>query len=203
MIKNKFKAVIFDLGNVLLKVDFLNGPISLLTGKASDYKNIINELYREQLFTDYNSGRLTPVQFYKEIIHKFDLNIEYKEFTAKWCDIFTPIPGMEQLVIRAAQNCKIGLLSDTDPLHWQHCLEQFPYLQIFERPALSYEIGSLKPAAENYLAAAKNVNTPPAQCIFIDDREQNVIGAREAGMEAIHFIAAEQLKSELRKLQIL
>jgi len=203
MIKNNFEAVIFDLGNVLLKLDFLNGPISLFTGTISDHKNIINDLYNEQLFTDYNKGLLSPHQFYKEIISKFNLNIEYKEFAAKWCDIFTPIPDMEQLVNEIAENYKVGLLSDTDPLHWQYCLEQFPYLNIFKQPAVSYEIGSLKPAAKNYLTAAKNVNTPPKKCVFIDDREKNVRGARQTGMEAIHFISVEQLKSELTKLEVL
>lgn len=203
MKKNKFEAVIFDLGNVLLKLDFLNGPVSLFTGTVSDPKDIINDLYNEQLFTDYNKGLLSPHQFYKEIISKFNLNIEYKEFSAKWCDIFIPIPGMEELVNDISQNYKTGLLSDTDPLHWQYCLEQFPYLKIFEKPSVSYEIGNLKPAAVNYITAAKNVDTLPEKCVFIDDREKNVKGAREAGMEAVHFISFEQLRSELKKLEIL
>jgi FMN phosphatase YigB (HAD superfamily) len=61
----------------------------------------------------------------------------------------------------------------------------------------------MKPNAEIYLAAAKNVNTPPEHCLFIDDLQINVEGARAAGMQATRFENIDALARELKKMGLL
>ena len=61
----------------------------------------------------------------------------------------------------------------------------------------------MKPNPEIYLTAADNVNTPPQKCLYIDDLEMNVKGARAVGMTAIRFENAEQLKIALEHYKLL
>ena len=61
----------------------------------------------------------------------------------------------------------------------------------------------MKPNAGVYLAAAENVQTPPQHCLFIDDLQANVEGARAAGMQAIRFESVYTLARDLKKIQLL
>ncbi len=112
--------------------------------------------------------------------------------------------GMPELVAELAERYSLGILSDTDPLHWQYCLEQFPLLHLFAKPTLSFQTGLLKPDPQCYSLAAHNTaGTPVESCLFIDDREENVIGARKAGMKALQFTDLASLRRDLNNLHIL
>lgn len=196
----EIKAIIFDLGKVLVDVNFNKGIFGLFTNHASNTPQAIHQLYQQALFRDYNCGRISGAEFYEAVNKKFKLGLKYPEFVDKWCAVFEPMPGMEELVKQVARNYKVGLLSDTDPLHWHYCLDNFPVLKIFSKPALSYEIGQLKPAAKCYLSAVRNIGLEPAQCLFIDDRQQNVLGAQKNGMKALLFTSPEKLSIDLQAL---
>ena len=198
MNKNGVEAVIFDLGRVLVDVNFGKGIMGYFSGGASDPLRAVHQIYSEPLFRDYNCGRISSAEFYEEINFKYSLELKYHDFVDKWCNVFEVIPGMPDLVERVARKYKVGLLSDTDPLHWHYCLNRFPFLKIFKRPALSYEVGQLKPAGKCYLIAAENIKTKPERCLFIDDRPENVLGARKAGMRAIRFFSPKKLTADLQ-----
>ena len=55
--------------------------------------------------------------------------------------------------------------------------------ELFDLYALSFEIGAMKPDARIYAAAAEMAGVPPEKIFFIDDREENVEGARAAGWQ--------------------
>jgi len=63
---------------------------------------------------------------------------------------------------------------------------------------VSCETGLRKPDPEAYLDAARRVAAPPAQCLFVDDRESNCEAARAVGMRALRFEGAEPLREALR-----
>ncbi|GAA1042856.1 hypothetical protein GCM10009557_69840 [Virgisporangium ochraceum] len=66
-------------------------------------------------------------------------------------------------------------------------LDQFGIAGDFDAVANSSAIGSYKPQKEYFLAACALVDTPPAQCLLIDDTDRNVRGARAAGLSALRF----------------
>lgn len=70
----------------------------------------------------------------------------------------------------------------------------------FDVLVVSSEIGVMKPDPEIYRIALEKTDTPPGQGVFIDDFIENVEGARQAGMHAIHFKAAPQALEDLHDL---
>ena len=197
-------AIIFDLGRVLIDVDFTRGLFKYYQGNRHETDSeIIERIFRDDLFITFATGKISPEELYKALTHKYKLPLTYDQFVRKWCDIFSPMDGMETLVHEIAANYPVGLLSDTDPLHWHYCLQTYPYLQLFNKPSLSYEIGALKPDPVCYLTAAKNVSRPPQLCLFIDDREKNVEGAKKVGMKSLLFTGVDDLRDELSTLHIL
>lgn len=200
----KFHAVIFDLGRVLVDVDFTRGLFPYLDGrKGQDDQTILREVFKNPIFRKYSTGKIDTQTLYQKIITTFNLNMPFDRFSELWCDVFTPMEGMEDIVERVSKRFKLGLLSDTDPLHWEFVLKEYPFLKRFSDPTLSFEIGVLKPAPLCYKKASEHVQIPIEECLFIDDRDINIIGAREAGMEAIQFINKEQLERELKERGIL
>jgi HAD superfamily hydrolase (TIGR01509 family) len=60
----------------------------------------------------------------------------------------------------------------------------------------SYQIGALKPDPRAYQAMLERLRITAGQCVFVDDAEQNIAGARAEGIDALRFLSADLLTSE-------
>jgi putative hydrolase of the HAD superfamily len=204
MESREIKAIIFDLGRVLIDVDFKRGLFRYVNGdNARDDNALLEQLFSDPLFVQFGTGRIKPTDFYQQIQKRINQQISFDQFKAAWCDIFSPIPGINQLVADLSGNYQLGLLSDTDVLHWTFVKNKYDVLNYFKNPVLSFEIGTLKPHPNCYQLAAKSVDTAPGNCLFLDDREKNVEGARKAGMRAIQVSGLKKLQKDLRELKVL
>ncbi len=191
-------AVIFDLGRVLVDWDVAEtiwDPILRDVGHR--------RRSWERLYAEFATGRLTPEEFYHELKERADVRGDFEKFVADWCRIFFPMQGMEELFSNVEEKVAVGLLSDTDPIHWEYLLPRYPFLKRIKKPTLSYEIGWMKPAPQAYLAAARDVGFPPEACFYTDDRPENVEGARLVGMDPVLFTGPEDLRLELLKRGVL
>jgi len=198
------QAVIFDLGRVLVSVDLSRGLFPLLLARAPAGRGAVSGgAPEQQLFDAFGSGALSPAQFHERLCRQFDLDLAFDEFARQWCDVFAPMPGMPELLAEVAARLPVGILSDTDPLHWGHVLEHYPWLRAVPNPTLSFRTGLLKPDRGAYLAAAADVGVPPEVCFFTDDLEANVEGARRAGMDALQFSSANATRQALRARGVL
>ncbi len=192
------KAVIFDLGRVIVDVDVgrLASFVSASPSQA-DVDRVIMDVLGDELMHQFNTGKVGPEDFHRGITRRFDLQLEFDEFATLWCGIFSPIAGMPELIRLLQGRFTLGLLSDTDPLHWNHLRSTYPILSMFKRPTLSFQVGLTKPDRAIFLRAARDVQTPPQQCLYIDDLPANAAGATAAGMQSIVFKDASDLRSRL------
>jgi putative hydrolase of the HAD superfamily len=198
------QAILFDMGRVLVDIDN-----HLLVEKL--FKNLsvtdVQELGRKTMghpaMVEFNTGRMDPRRFHRHMCENFQLDVDYEGFTSLWCEIFKTMEGMEELVATISPQITIGLLSDTDPIHWDHIRSTWPWVGDIQNPTLSYEIGVMKPDPAIFQAAARNVKTSSRHCLFIDDLDINVLGARAVGMHAIRFETVNRLTEELTQLGLL
>lgn len=188
----EISAVIFDLGRVLVDWDIADTIWDLILAEVGPRRRAWESLYAELA-----TGRLAPEGFYRKLKERVDIRVDFERFVAGWCEIFFPMPGMEELFAEVEERVAVGLLSDTDPIHWDYLPPRYPFLKRIKKPTLSYEIGFMKPAPQAYLAAARDVGFPPKACFFTDDKQENVEGARRAGMDAVRFSGAEDLRIRL------
>ncbi len=196
--------MIFDLGRVIVDIDIRRLlSVASMGASADDVEGAIVRSLSDEVMGDFNRGRIGPVEFHGAMMGRHGLDMGYEEFCELWCGIFLPMAGMEELLRELEGRVKLGLLSDTDPLHWGYLRGAYPVLEVFERPTLSYEVGVTKPDREIFLAAAENVGTQCEECLFIDDLEANVAGAVGVGMEGVVFKGAERLRAGLVERGIL
>ena len=96
---------------------------------------------------------------------------------------------------------RLGILSNTNEMHLAHVSGgRYGIIPgLFERTALSFEVGALKPDRAIFTAAAEMAGVAPAEIFFVDDRPENVQGARTVGFDAVQYTTPPALAAELRK----
>lgn len=90
------------------------------------------------------------------------------------------------LIGRLRPAYKTAVLSNADNVLRQWLVE-FDILRLFDDVVVSAEVGMAKPQPEIYALSAERLGLRPGECVFIDDLEPNVQGARDAGMQGLNF----------------
>jgi HAD superfamily hydrolase (TIGR01509 family) len=73
---------------------------------------------------------------------------------------------------------------------------------MFDTAVFSCAEGVCKPQKEIYEIAARKLQTPPGQCVLIDDKALFIDGARGAGMQGIVYESLGQVKRDLAALGV-
>ena len=94
---------------------------------------------------------------------------------------------------------KTALLSNF-PASLRALLTELGLTDTFDAIIISGEAGVVKPNAQIYHLAAERLGVPTGDCLFVDDFVENIVGARAAGMQALHFAPVETAMSELRRM---
>lgn len=196
------RFIYFDLGNVLLDFDRMTAcrQIGELTGLAP--RRVDEVIYDAALQQRYESGAIDSRQFYDEFCRTTGTAPDFEALKRAGSDIFTLNSFTGALVAQLfLAGLPLGILSNTCEAHWEHVSDgRFMLInRAFRVLALSYRMKAAKPTRQAYLKAAELADTPPEKIFFIDDRQENVAGAREAGMQSELFTTAGNLAIELRR----
>lgn len=120
--------------------------------------------------------------------------------------VSVPIPATAIPVVRdLAEGGKylVGTLNNESRYLHEYRMEKYGITPYLDFQLCSAYVGMRKPDADIYRRAIDIVGRPAARILFIDDRAGNADAARSVGMTAIQFHSEEQLRSELRQLEIL
>jgi putative hydrolase of the HAD superfamily len=192
------KAVIFDLGNVILA--FRNRPISAFIASKSGHNpdEIHSFVFGTELERSLDMGKISLAVFLERINRRFSSGISLEEFTPVWCDMFTQNAGIEEIIRGLKRNgCRLGILSNTNKPHFEFVKGKFPVLGLFDLYHLSYETGCLKPERCAFDGLKECYKDMPGPLVFIDDLPMNVEAARLAGLNAFRYTSPEALRADL------
>jgi len=194
-----YKAIIFDLGRVLIHFDFKRSYRafeSLCPHAAADIPKLLAPTGLVQRF---ETGLVEPRPFVNELCGILDLRVDYEQFCGIFNDIFTETLVPESLLERLAARYRLLLLSNTNAIHFEMLRRSYePLLRHFHHLILSYEVKAMKPQREIYEAALRVAGCRPEECFYTDDIAAYVEGARQLGIDAVQFESAGQIERELR-----
>lgn len=179
------KALIFDIGNVLLRFDF-----GLALRKLADHSTPVAEAIVELIEpvkAAYEGGRMTRADFQAEVRAIIRFSGTDADFITAWEDIFTENTPMVALVRQLHGRLPLYLLSNTSDIHVDFIFRQFPFFKLFDDAVYSYLVRASKPEPEIYEIARRQFNVTPEETLFIDDLLPNIQAAREAGFHAHHY----------------
>ena len=194
------KSVISDLGNVIIFFDN-----HIFFKKISDYCPFSAEeiagavLDHLDIIRSFDTGKLTSNEFYAKAKKILKAEIEYYPFFSIYNDVFSLNSPILEILKRLKPRYKLLLLSNTDAMRFGFVRRKFPEILIFDDYVLSYEVGHLKPHPRIYDVAIEKSQVKADECLFIDDREENIEAATRLGMKVIHFGPQTGLEAELRE----
>ncbi|HNX68062.1 MAG TPA: HAD family phosphatase [Candidatus Omnitrophota bacterium] len=198
----KIKAVIFDLGNVLVNYDVKKAAKRFSEAGGISKLRIWAHFFLSKFEQAYTRGEISTREFYREACRVFKKPVSYSTFKHYWNDIFWENPGMDRLLARIKKHYPLYLISNTNALHFAHIKKEFKILRHFDRKFPSHEVGARKPDLKIYRRVLKKIGFRPEETVFIDDMKSFIKGARKAGMYAIRFRDRERLVKDLRRLGI-
>jgi glucose-1-phosphatase len=193
------KAILFDLGRVLIHFDFKRGYRALEGLCPYSAEEIPRKLAGTGLVERFETGLLEPRAFVDEMSRALDLRVDYDRFCEIWSCIFTHELLPESMLAGLKSRYRMVLLSNTNALHFEMLRGAYAHLlRHFDQLVLSYEVKAMKPREEIFRAAVQAAHCRPEECFYTDDIAAYVEGARDIGIDAVQFESAEQLAGEMR-----
>ena len=198
MIKN----IIFDLGNVLVKVDLDKFKEDILSEgvDAGTYNMFLksDDFYR--LIFKYETGKIGTKYFIDSCLRKLDKKISRKKFIEHFNGMLLEKPVMKEFIenITVDGDYRFLILSNTNPLHWKMRVK-FPYILKLKNFCLSYKINLYKPDIKVFKLVLKKYKYNPSETLYIDDRPENCLSAASVGFNTILYRNFDQFSSEFYK----
>ncbi len=199
------KAVIFDLGNVLVHYDHAKTMAAVQGLCQIDEAGFWKVLKSADLEKSVGTGKTNGRSLHQYLQQQVNLTAVYDQFVTAFTS------GQQRneeaiayaVALQQRPNVRVGIISNTNDIHsdWLHQhLVEFPQ---FDSVILSDEVGLLKPDAAIYHLSLSQLNISPNNALFIDDIAENITGANQVGMQAIHHTSWIATRPAIEKWLIL
>lgn len=194
----KLRAVIFDIGRVLIRVDLGRAMQGLATGTSLSPAELWSAIEKDPHWRDWQEGRMTARDWHLHLAKKLGGGLTFEEFTDAWNRALDPVPILEQAMLeKLAANYRLALLSNTDPIHVAHIEKSYTFVKLFPVRIYSCAVGASKPDPLIFREALRALKVQAAEAAFIDDVEAYARAATGLGLIGIQFKSPEQLAEEL------
>jgi putative hydrolase of the HAD superfamily len=194
------KNIVFDLGGVLVDLDFKAAINGLQQAGFANVKEQLQSFDREGIFQKFELGEMTAEEFRTAIRENSTVTLTDEEIDALWNAMLLEIPREKlELILDLRGKYMVYLLSNTNSIHWDYvCKNAFNYRgfrvnDYFEETFLSYEMHLAKPDKAIYEKVLQDANLLAEETLFIDDSEANCKAAEEVGIHAHHYHIGDDL----------
>jgi len=184
---NHIKAIIFDLNGVLIKSPKLFGE------KFYDRFGVAVEEFLPVLMEIMAKVRLLNTGdsfiYWKPYLEKWNVNLSKEEFFDFWLRDEKEIPEMIKLVKELKnKRMKIFILSNNFIERANYYDKNFPILkEITDKIYYSWQTGFVKPDIRAYQKILSDFNLKPEECVYFDDKEENIKSAASLGIKSFLF----------------
>lgn len=195
------KNIVFDLGGVLVDLDFKSAINGLQKAGFANVKEQLQAFDREGIFQKFEIGEMTADEFRTAIRENSTVTLTDDEVDALWNLMLLEIPREKlELILDLRGKYMVYLLSNTNSIHWDYvCQNAFNYRgfrvnDYFEETFLSFEMHLAKPDKAIFEKMLEDANLIAEETLFIDDSEANCKAAAELGIHTHHYHIGDDLK---------
>jgi putative hydrolase of the HAD superfamily len=200
----KFRAIIFDIGRVLIRVDISRAMDGLASGISLTPQEIWTAIEKDPHWLDWQEGRISPRDWHLHLTKRLGASLSFEQFCEVWNRALDPNPIHSQSFLEnLSKNYRLALLSNTDPIHMSNEEARFPFFRFFPVRIYSYRVGASKPDPVIFREALRACKVRAEEVVYIDDIAAYAEAAERLGMSGIVFQSPEQLQRDLRSLGIL
>ena len=195
------KNIVFDLGGVLVDLDFKSTINGLQKAGFTNVKEQLQAFDQDGIFKKFELGEISADEFRASIRKNSSVSLTDEEVDSLWNLMLLEIPREKlELILDLRSKYMVYLLSNTNSIHWDYvCKNAFNYRgfrmdDYFEETFLSYEMHLAKPDKAIFEKMLQDANLLPEETLFIDDLEANCKAAEEVGIHAHHYHIGDDLK---------
>jgi putative hydrolase of the HAD superfamily len=202
------RNIIFDLGGVLLDIDFNKTREAFQAQGFHDFDDYYQQAYSSPFFSEFEQGKISPASFYEGIRNIASLSLSDAEIKGSWNALLLDFRNESMNYLATLRkDYPVFLLSNTNEAHHQEFAgryrEEFDggnFDDNFDKAYYSHVIHLVKPGPESYLYITKENSLDPAETLFVDDTLKNIDGAKAVGMQTLHLLKGELIEEKLPAL---
>lgn len=204
--ENPVKNIIFDLGGVLLNVDY-EAPVKAFAQLGvTEFESLYSQAHQARIFDALETGELSPDGFRQYIREKSGLPLTDAQIDGAWNSILLDFPAdRAELLYALKDKYRLFLLSNTNNIHitaFEKILEDTfgknIFSEVFERYYYSSSLGMRKPDVAVFEKVIQLNDLCAGDTLFIDDSAQHVNGAKKAGLQTLWLdVKKSNIVSEL------
>jgi glucose-1-phosphatase len=196
------KNIIFDLGGVLLDLDFQRSIDAFEKLGLEGFENMFSQFKADELFKKLETGHVSEADFYAAVKKRTTKEITQAEIDDAYNALIL-LFRTESLAFldELATDYKLFLLSNTNSIHLKYFKKLLtqqtgkPLLDAyFTKAWYSNEIGLRKPGAEIFEFVLKDENLRAEETLFIDDTYMNIETAQKLGFKTHLLLPAERIE---------
>jgi putative hydrolase of the HAD superfamily len=197
------KQIIFDLGGVILNIDYHLTIKAFIDLGVEDFDGIYCQAKQINLFDDLDKGLIKPQQFRDELRKLTGIPLSDDDIDKAWNAILLDFPEENIALLQdAKKHYRTFILSNTNEIHfpvYTKMLQQKfginELSDLFEKEYYSHKLGLRKPDKKIFELVLSENNLNPAETLFIDDSEQNTEAASALGIQTYLIKPGEKLTS--------
>ena len=191
---HNIKNIIFDLGGVILNIDFKKTNEAFHSLGLENFSQHINQFHITDLFLEYETGQIDDIEFIEGIAKLSDKPMSQDDIVDAWNALLLDFPRERiDLLKKIKSRYRTFLLSNTNSIHlkeFQQRLhnEQGVYLEdLFEKAYYSHVVKLRKPDADIFSLVLRENDLQPSETLFIYDTESNFPEAQKLGIQIYHL----------------
>ncbi len=194
----QINTIIFDLGNVLVDVDYPN----FCKVMNWDYDKFMKFILSD-FFLDFERGKHSVQEFFKELSCYIPLTKEDQErYKNNLTKKFPLRPRTWARLHYLKKKYRVILFSNTNVLDYEALDKEFELKRVIRNSYVSYAQGYIKPEPEAYKRVEELFKIVPKNTLFVDDKPENIQGARHAGWHAEITENEQRLFEVLKEYEI-
>ena len=202
MSASRIRAVLFDLGGVLVELKYEQAIQEFLRHTPYARADIERLLTADPRTIDFEEGRLSAGEYFAYLQQAAGFTGDYEVFRRIWNGWIGECQPVAELVAALKPQYAIGIISNTNALHLRHVLDVFAFPKHVDRCIASCWVGCSKPAPRIYDIAIARLGVPANTIVYIDDRQDLVMQGQRLGLRAVHFTGHEPLMASLKELGV-
>ncbi|HRN94420.1 MAG: HAD family phosphatase [Chitinophagales bacterium] len=204
MLKQPFsdiKNIVFDIGNVLVDIDFKAVADAFKKIAIADFSSIVSYNRQESFFDLFEKGKISAKEFRNTLRQFLKPNISDEEIDAAWNSILISYPPKKfELLQELKLHYRVLALSNTNEIHVaalnkaaKEKLGKEKFADFFHHAYYSNETGFRKPELEIYELMLQQQFLNPHETLFIDDKEENIEAAKALHIQVFHLTDRDKL----------
>lgn len=194
------KNIIFDLGGVILNIDFKKTEEAFQLLGLENFSDHISQFYISEFFEQYETGKIDDIEFVSGVSKLIGSPTADEKIIGAWNALLLDFPPERIALLKKIKSSyRTFLLSNTNSIHYKEFQQRLfniegVYLEdLFEKAYYSHAVNLRKPGADIFNLVLKENNLIASETLFIDDTASNFEEARKLGIQVHHLVPGSSI----------